>query len=403
MCSVSEGSAAEGAPGARDRTAEGSLPFAGANVAIVHDWLTGMRGGEWVLDLLCELLPRAVVHTLVHIPGRLSRRIEAMEIRTSFIDRLPGAHRLHQRYLPLFPAAVERFDLSTFDFVLSTSHCVAKGAIPRSKARHVCYCHTPMRYVWKFYDEYFNHRRSGRAVKMFMPPVAALLRRWDRRTAGRVDRYIANSRNVAGRIEEIYGRHSEVIYPPVDLSRFRCDRVRRDYYLMVTALVPYKRVESAVLAFNRLGERLVIVGRGVERSHLESIAGPNIEFRGWVDDSGVARLYEEARALIFPGEEDFGIVPLEAQAAGCPVIALRAGGALETVVDAGEHQGEGTGLFFDRSDPDAICNAVERAARIDFDPAYLRENAKRFDRSVFRERILKLLFEEEALLERRAP
>lgn len=376
-----------------DRT---GLPFGGKRVAIVHDWLTGMRGGEWVLDLLCELLPHAVIHTLVHIPGRLSARIESMEIRTSFVDRLPGAHKLHQRYLPLFPAAVERFNLSEFDFVLSTSHCVAKGAIVPAGVRHVCYCHTPMRYVWKFYNEYFNHERTGLLTRLAMPPVAAWLRSWDRRTACRVDRFLANSSNVAHRIQSIYGRSAEVVYPPVDLSRFRWDRPREDYYLMVTALVPYKRVECAVRAFNRLGRRLIIVGRGVEQPFLQSIARSNVEFRGWESDEDVASLYSRAKGLIFPGEEDLGIVPLEAQASGCPVFALRAGGALETVVDssrAGETRG--TGLFFDQPDENRIVRTVERSDGIVFDPRRLRDHAARFDLAVFRRKMLDLLLEEE--------
>jgi len=253
-----------------------------------------------------------------------------------------------------------------------------------------------MRYVWKFYNEYFNHERTGLVTRLAMPAVAAWLRSWDRRTANRVDRFIANSDNVARRIEAIYGRTAEVIYPPVDLSRFRSDRERQDYYLMVTALVPYKRVECAVRAFNRLGDRLVIVGRGVELPFLQSIASPNVEFRGWASDEEVASLYEGARALIFPGEEDLGIVPLEAQASGCPVIALRAGGALETVLEgSGAMSNTGTGVFFDEPDEEQIVAAVRKAGKIDFQPDELRAHASRFDRTVFRDKILALLRQEE--------
>jgi len=369
-------------------------------VAIVHDWLTGMRGGEWCLDVFCELLPEATVFTLVHRPGRVSSRIEAMEIRTSFIEGLPGADTLHQRYLPLFPHAVERFDLSEFDFVLSSSHCIAKGAVPADRRRHVCYCHTPMRYIWEFYDDYFSGPRVGRLTRAVMPVVARYLRRWDVRTAGRVSRFVANSANVAGRIRSTYQCEAEVIHPPVDTSRFRADREREDHFLILSALVPYKKLEIAVEAFTRLGLPLVVVGRGPERPYLERIAGPEVRFTGWVRDGEAADLLERARALVFPGTEDFGIVPLEAMASGCPVIAYRAGGALETVIDAaGPSDHPPTGLFFDWQETDALVDAVERFRPDDFDAAALRAHAERFDRSVFRERIRRLLLEEEALFD----
>ena len=371
------------------------LPFAGRRVAIVHDWLTGMRGGEWCLDLFCELLPEATLFTLVHHPGRLSGRIESMEIRTSFIERLPGAGKLHQKYLPLFPKAVERFDLESYDFVLSSSHCVAKGAVAPPGTRHVCYCHTPMRYIWEFFDDYFAHPGSGLLTRAVMPAVARYLRRWDVESAPRVDRFVANSAHVAGRIRSIYGREAEVIHPPVDLTRFRADRRREDYYLILSALVPYKKVALAVEAFRDLGERLVVVGRGPEMERLRSAAGKNTTFLGWAGDEEVADLLARARALLFPGNEDFGIVPLEAMASGCPVIAYAAGGALETVVPERTGERAATGLFFERQDAGSLAAAVRSFDPERFDPQALREHAALFDLPVFRRKIRLLLDEEE--------
>lgn len=372
-------------------------------IAIVHDWLTGMRGGEKCLEVFCELFPRATIFTLVHVKGALSPAIEAMEIRASFVQRLPGAMTRHQRYLPLFPLAVERFDLSEFDFVLSTSHCVAKGAIARPGAQHVCYCHTPMRYVWDFYDDYFRGPAAGIGARVVMPFAAPLLRRWDVATASRVDRFIANSRNVAARIRRIYGREADVIYPPVDTERFqprssraaggardarhvrdtRDPRTRSDDsaaapFLIVSKLVPYKHVEIAVHAANALGAPLRVVGDGPERARLEAIAGPTVAFAGWLDDAALAAAYRDARALLFPGIEDFGIVPLEAQASGTPVVAFAEGGALETVRD-----GE-TGILFSPQTPDALAAAMRGFDARAFDAPALRRWAERFSRDRFR-------------------
>jgi len=366
-------------------------------IAIVHDWLTGMRGGEKCLEVFCELFPRATIFTLVHVKGALSPAIEAMEIRASFVQRLPGAMTRHQRYLPLFPFAIERFDLSDFDFVLSTSHCVAKGAIARPGAQHVCYCHTPMRYVWDFYDDYFRGPAAGIGARVVMPFAAPMLRRWDVSTVSRVDRFIANSRNVAARIRRIYGRDADVIYPPVDTERFqprasravggareahdtrtKSDDPAAAPFLVVSKLVPYKHVEIAVQAANALGAPLRIVGDGPERARLAAIAGPTITFDGWLDDAALAAAYRAARALLFPGIEDFGIVPLEAQASGTPVIAFAEGGALETVRD-----GE-TGILFSPQTSDALAAAMRGFDARAFDAAALRRWAGRFSRERFR-------------------
>jgi glycosyltransferase involved in cell wall biosynthesis len=357
-------------------------------VALVHDWLTGMRGGERCLEVFSELFPDADLFTLLHAPGSVSPVIEAHRITTSFIQRLPGAAESYRHFLPLFPFAIQRFDLRGYDLVLSSSHCVAKGARIPKGALHLSYCFTPMRYVWDRYDDYFG-ARAGLPVRLLMPPVAAALRLWDRSTASRVHHFAAISRFVAERIDRCYGRSAEVIYPPVDTQRFKLSEEAGEFYLVVSALTPYKRVDLAVQAANRLGFRLVVAGSGPEERRLKALAGRTVEFLGWRSDQEVADLYARCRALLFPGLEDFGIAPLEAMASGKPVIAFGRGGALETVVPWEPGNDAATGFLFSEQTADALVAAIRRceANAHRLNPKALRAHAEAFDRPLFKERI----------------
>lgn len=350
-------------------------------VALVHDWLTGMRGGEKCLEVLCELFPEAPIYTLLHNKGAMSPLIESKKIITSFINFLPKIETHYRSYLPLFPKAIEQFNLSEFDLVLSTSHAVAKGVKVRSGALHICYCHTPMRYVWEMYDEYFGKEKAGVVTRTAMKIVRPYLQQWDVKTASRVHYYIANSENVRRRIQRYYKTDAAVIFPPVDTERFQLSHSKVGYYLMVTALVPYKRVDLAVNAFNTLGEELLIVGKGTETEKLKRLAHSNIKFLGWRSDEELAQLYAGCKALIFPGEEDFGIVPLEAMACGKPVVAFGKGGALETVVDGK------TGIFFSQQTKESLLQAVERLQQLTFNPEEIRSHALQFSRTVYKQKM----------------
>jgi glycosyltransferase involved in cell wall biosynthesis len=350
-------------------------------VALVHDWCTGMRGGEKCLEVLCEIFPEAPIYTLLHNKGTMSSVIERHTIITSFIDGLPAKATQYRKYLPLFPFAMAQFDLSEYDLVVSTSHAVAKNVRVRNGAVHICYCFTPMRYVWDMYNHYFGKGQAGLPVRIAMKLIAPLLRWWDVKTAANVTYFIAISEEIRKRIRAHYRRDAEMIYPPVDIEQFRLSTESEDFYLIVSALVPYKRVDLAVEAFNANGKRLIIAGTGPESGKLRSIAGPNIEFLGWQSDDELAQLYARCNALIFPGVEDFGIVPLEAQASGKPVIAFGQGGALETIVDGI------TGVFFDRQTADSLQEAIHRCSLIKFNPHAIRDHAVRFSRTNFRQNI----------------
>jgi len=354
-------------------------------VALVQDWLTGMRGGEKILEVFCEIFPHATVFALLHNEGAMSPTIEKMKITTSFIQHLPMKATKYRNYLPLMPLAIDSLDFSAYDLILSTSAAVAKGAIPKQGAKHICYCNSPMRYVWDQYGEYFGKGRAGALTRTAMAFVVPSLRQWDVRTCDRVDHFIANSNNVAERISRLYHRTSNVIYPPVSTDQFTVSEKDDGYYLIVSALVPYKRVDLAVETFNTNGEKLLVVGSGPEREKLEKRANRNIEFLGWQSDANLAKLYAGCRALIFPGVEDFGIVPLEAMSSGKPVVALGEGGALETVVADGDSP---TGVFFYESTVGALRSAIKSLSKIAFDPSAIRRHAEKFDRAIFKQRIM---------------
>jgi glycosyltransferase involved in cell wall biosynthesis len=348
-------------------------------VALVHDWLTGSRGGEKALEALCDLYPDAPIYTLVHVPGSVSKQIESHRILTSALQHAPFVKKFYRNYLPFFPALIEQFDLRKYDLIISSSHCVAKGVIPSDKAYHACYCFTPMRYIWSHYDDYFGDHRTGFPKRQILPIVSRRLRAWDVASSDRVNDFVAISQCVAERIRRFYGRESTVIYPPVDVNFYTPSEERRqDYYLVVSALVPYKRIEVAIEAFNRRKSRLVIVGTGPEMARLKKLASPCIEFAGRVEAEALRDLYRTARGLIHPGQEDFGISMVEALACGCPVISYAAGGALEIVTE------EETGLFFNELTVASLLETVDKADGFSFNKNSMRRTSMRFSLDHFK-------------------
>ncbi len=351
-------------------------PAASLRVVLGHDWLTGMRGGERVLELAASRYPAAPIMTLLCNHGAISPALNAHPIVTSPLQRLPGVAAYYRRLLPLFPAAEAALRCPPADLVITFSHCVAKGLRPPRGARHLCYCFTPMRYAWLFFDEYVGRNSVKRLVSA---PLFAWLRRWDRRGAARVDRFVAISRHVQARIARFYGRDSDVVYPPVHTEFWTPGDTRPagDYDLIVSALVPYKRLDLAVRLYSRTGRPLVVAGVGGERARLEAAAGPNVRFLGWQPDEALRELYRGCRMLLFPGEEDFGIVPLEAMACGRPVVALARGGVLETVMEGL------TGVFFAEQTEAALEEAIARAAAVSWDRAAIRAHACTFGQAQF--------------------
>ena len=358
-------------------------------VAIIHDWLTGMRGGERCLEVFCELFPQAHLYTLLHISGSVSSSIEQMPIKTSFIQNLPFSKRGYRKYLPLFPLAIERFNLKEYDFILSCSHCVAKGIIPPPDSLHISYMLTPMRYAWDMYREYFGTNKN-----LMIPFFMHYLRMWDVTSSQRIDNFLCISKHVQNRIMKFYRREAEVIHPPVEISRFRLENKKEDFFLIVSSLVPYKKINLAIEAFNRLRYPLRIIGAGPGEKKLRAMAKSNVEFMGWQPDEVVAKSYSACRALVFPGEEDFGIVPLEAMGCGKPIIAYGKGGILETVLTYDTSRSGApppTGLFFKEPNVESLIDAVERFNQIEgeFDPSAIRQHALQWDRAIFKEKIKK--------------
>src|ERR1043166_700340 len=356
-------------------------------VALVHDWLTGMRGGEKCLEVFCELFPEADLYTLLYLPEHVSPTIRSMKVHSSWFNRVPGATQYYRYALPLFPTLIENFAPRNYDLILSSSHCVAKGIVPAG-ALHISYVHSPMRYVWDMHGAYFGSTTPW-PVRAGMSLCRGYLQRWDVRSAKRVDFFVANSRNIAGKIRSLYNRDAVVIYPPVDIEKFYISSVQESFYLIVSALVPYKNIEISIKAFNQLGLPLKIAGEGPRREALEKLAGPSIEFLGWVDEGDLARLCASCQALVFPGEEDFGIVPLEAQASGRPVIAYQKGGVTESVAGIGDGQQRPTGVFFAESTSESLIKAVERYVESKdlFEPERLRDHAAQFSRPTFKSKI----------------
>lgn len=361
-------------------------------LALVHDWLNQIGGAEDVLEHLVELFPGAPIYTSMYWPEIMPPFYRKWDIRVSFMDRLPLVHRHHQPYLLVYPRAFESLDLSGYDLILSNKSGFCHGVRPASGACHICYCLTPTRYVWGF-DDYAAREGLSPALRLALRPALRRLQTWDRAAAGRVDYFIAISSDVQRRIAGFYGRDSVVIYPPVDTARFAPAARHDDFFLVLGRLIPYKRADLAVQAFNKLGLPLVVAGDGRDGPRLEAMAGSNITFLGRVGHADAADLMARCRAFIFPGLEDFGIAPVQAMAAGRPVIAFAGGGALDTVVEGQ------TGILFREPTPECLAAAVRVFDECRFDAAAIRRHAETFDTSVFEKRLLAFVQEKMELKE----
>lgn len=376
-------------------------PFGSLRVALVHDWLNGMRGGEKCLEVLCEMFPRADLFTLVHERGSVSPVIENRRVIESWIARLPFGRRAYRWFVPFYPLAIESFDLSRYDLIVSTSHCAAKGVVTRADALHVCYCFTPVRYFWDLYGEYFAPGRSGGLARAVAPFLAHRFRMWDRVSADRVDLFVADSKHVRDRIAKHYRRMAPVVYPPVDTTFFAPGADRQSGrapapvsaagaesavrpFLVVSALVPYKGVERTIRVASRLALPLRVVGTGPDRERLARMAGPTVRFDGWLGPEALREAYRDCRALIQAHEEDFGIAPLEALACGRPVIAFGRGGAAEVVAPE-------TGVLYSDESDDGLAAAIAESERRSFDAVALRSHALAFARDAYRGRMDRLL------------
>ncbi|WP_254436092.1 glycosyltransferase [Ruegeria arenilitoris] len=363
--------------------------FSGLRVAIVHYWLVGMRGGEKVIESLLDLFPNAVIVTHVYDPDKVSDKIRKQDVRETFISKLPGARKHYQKYLPLMPLALELVDMTEFDVIISSESGPAKGIIPRPDAVHLCYCHSPMRYIW---DHYHIYRASaGRLAKLMMPFVAHKMRIWDVSSAARVDRFVANSGFIAQRISKYYRRDANVIFPPVEVAEFSISEDVGDHYLLAGEMVSYKRADLAVDAFNASGRKLVIVGDGEMRAELEQKAQSNITFLGRVPFAELKQQFATCKALVFPGEEDFGIIPVEVMASGRPVVAYGRGGALDTVLPGV------SGVHFHEQTVEALNTAIdtlEADVALVNSPKKIQAHAARFDQQVFKAQIAELVARE---------
>jgi glycosyltransferase involved in cell wall biosynthesis len=353
-------------------------------VAVVHDYFTQLGGAEKVAEELYNMLPGADLFATVALRSKMPESLQHVPVHTSWMQRLPKMSEYYRLYFPLYPLAVSSLDLSSYDLIVSSSSGYVKGVRANPDAIHVCYCHTPMRWVWSF-DSYSARESFGAGVRAFLPTLIHGLRQWDEGAARQPDHFVANSQAVAERIFHAYGRYAEVIVPPIDVARFQVSPEQDDYFVILARLVSYKRIDLAVNAFTRLGKKLVVIGSGPALEGLKSQAGPTVQFTGRLPDAEVDHLVSRCRALIFPGEEDFGMAPVEVAAAGRPTIAFRGGGAVETILE------NVTGLFFDEQTPEALMDAVERFELNEWNPNEIRSHAEQFSREIFRSRFSKFL------------
>lgn len=371
----------------------------GLRVALVHYWYVRRRGGERVLEVLAEMFPQADVFMLVHDPQALAEPMKGHKITSSFLQKFPQVKRYYRALLPLFPLALEQFRLDDYDLVISHEAGPAKGVITRAATCHICYCHSPMRYLWDMYHAHREAAPLGRVGRALYSLASHYVRQWDYASAARVDHFIASSENGARRIRKYYGRSPEVIYPPVEVDTFSVSDSHDDFYLVVSPLVPYKRIDLAVAACKELGRRLVVIGEGPEAIALQRIAGPSVRFLGYQPGSVVREHYRRCRAFLFPGEEDIGLTPIEAQASGRPVIAFGKGGARETVI--GAYQGErvaperATGIFFREQTVESLAEAILSFEAVEhcFSPRYIRSHAEQFDKPHFLEKMSRFVAE----------
>ncbi len=349
-------------------------------VALVHDYLNQYGGAERVLEAFCEIWPEAPIFTLIYDAARTGRAFESRKIKTSFLQKVPFVKTHHRPFMMLMPIAVEQFDLSKYDLIISDTTSFSKGVITRPRSLHICYCHTPTRYAWDDSHRYIEEFNYPSFVKKLIPPFLNYLRLWDEAASARPDKYLANSHFVARRIQKYYRQEAQVIYPPVKVSSFYLTEPE-DYFLVVARFLPYKKIDLAIKVFSELGWPLKIIGDGPEKNRLKRLAAPNIEFVGLVDEHSLRNYFARCRAFIFPQEEDFGISAVEAMAAGRPVIAYRGGGALEIVKE------NETGIFFDEQTIDSLLNALKKFDANNFDPKIVRRHAVQFDKEVFKNKV----------------